>query len=50
MTPDPIHQQRQRELLITLCRAYGIVKNLDGLDNRELKSLLEQEFWGSAKQ
>ena len=31
MTPDPVHQQAQRELIVALCRAYGCEKDLSGL-------------------
>ena len=43
---DPLQQARQRELLVKLLQAYGVEKDLSGLDNEALKKELEKVFWG----
>ena len=46
MKIDTVHQQRQRELMVALLRAYGVKKNLDQLDNRALMVELEKALCG----
>jgi len=43
---DTVHQQAMRELIVKLCRAYGVKKDLSMLDNTALKLELEKAVWG----
>ena len=46
ITPDPVHEQAMRELIVGLLQAYGVKRNLDVLDNGKLKIELEKAISG----
>lgn len=46
MKLDTVHQQRMRELIITLLRAYGVASDLTLLDNAALKAELAKALCG----
>lgn len=46
---DTVHQQRQREFIVSLLCAYGCTMDLTRLDNRALIVALEKALCGVTK-